>query len=93
MVNNRGMRADEGQMDQVIGRRVVGVDRAAAQGAVGRSSQCSIQISAARNARTLNQTSSMAGGVMGAGIRTFAHETVGKNAVGESAGAIPGQYV
>ena len=80
-------------MDEVIGRRVVGVDRAAAQSAVGRSTQCSITIGAARNARTLIQTNSKAGGVMGAGVRMFAHETVGKNAVGESAGAIPGRHV
>jgi hypothetical protein len=80
-------------MDEVIGLRLVGVDRTAAQGAVGRSMQCAIKIDAARNARPLIQTNSKAGGVMGAGVRMFAHEAVGKNAVGESAGAIPGQQV
>jgi hypothetical protein len=97
------MRADEGQMNDPIGRQAaeVGVDRTVARVAVGfieRSREARPRIgrmSGVRRMRAAVHTYSNSGyavranGTAAAGIRMFTSDQAGKNAVGDSAGAIP----
>jgi hypothetical protein len=78
-------------MDELIGRRVakVGVNRTAAQRAVGRTIELLVKDGSARPAWTFSQNDSNTGGVICAGSRMFAGEEAGEHAVGDSAGAIP----